>query len=208
MPAPELRLIVGLGNPGPQYDNTPHNIGFEVVDGLARRLGAGPWTPKPRHKCVVAEVPNVASAGGRRPILLMKPTTYMNLSGEAAVAWARRQGWEPEQILVIGDDINLELGRIRLRERGSSGGQKGLKHIIQMFGSEEVPRLRLGIRPMGVAKVPDLSKFVLHKWWGVARDVAHEAVELAIDAAVEALRSDVPTAMNRFNGERIDLEPK
>jgi len=201
-----LKLIVGLGNPGKQYDGTPHNIGFDVLDLLARDLRAEPFAERGRYKSLVSEV---ALPGGGGKVTLMKPTTYMNLSGDAVGIWRQKNGADPNQILVICDDVNIELGTQRLRPSGSDGGQKGLRHIIEVVGSQQIPRLRLGIRPMGVDKVPDLTAYVLHKWWGTARDVAAEAARLGADTVGHLLRTDnMAQTMSLYNNKRIELEPK
>lgn len=197
------RLIIGLGNPGTRYDGTPHNIGFDVVDALAVALRAAPFAPKERFKALLTDV----RLDGGHTVTLMKPTTYMNLSGEAVAAWRARNGGEPPEMLVICDDVNIELGQIRLRPSGSDGGQKGLRSVIEYMGSQQVPRLRLGIRPMGVEKIPNLTEFVLHKWWGTAREVAAAAAELGTDCAMELIRSgNFARTMSLYNPRKVELD--
>jgi PTH1 family peptidyl-tRNA hydrolase len=201
---PKTKLIVGLGNPGSRYDGTPHNIGFDVVDELVRRFAASPFAEKSRFK---AATTSIRLEGGDK-VDLMKPLTYMNLSGESMALWRQRNGIEPNEVLVIADDANLELGSIRLRPSGSDGGQKGLRDIIQRLASQQVPRLRLGIRPHDTKKIPNLSDYVLHKWWGVARDVAAESVLLGADCVEHLLKSDnMAKTMSLFNSQKIEVEP-
>jgi PTH1 family peptidyl-tRNA hydrolase len=177
------------------------------VDILAKRLGAPEWQLKDRFKALVSE----CFVEGAGKVVLMKPMTYMNLSGQAVNAWGAKNGGEPEDLIVVCDDVSLPLGRIRIRERGRAGGQKGLQSIIDCVGSSEVPRLRVGICPAmrGAKKIDDLSAYVLHKWWGVAREIAAEAADLAAEA-LEALikEPDFPRVMSRFNAQQIEIEPK
>lgn len=199
-----MKLIVGLGNPGSRYDGTPHNIGFDVLDILAKRFGASEFVERSRFKAALSDV----AIEGVGRVTLMKPLTYMNVSGEAVAAWRAKQGGEPQDIFVICDDVNLELGSIRLRPSGSDGGQKGLRDIVQRLGSQQVPRLRLGIRPIGVDRVPNLTQYVLHKWWGTARDVAAEAAELGADCVEHLAKTgNMAKTMSVFNSQKIEVEP-
>ena len=134
-------VIVGLGNPGPRYENTPHNVGWEVVERLAEKWRISDWAPWKSHG-VVAE--------GRfrgRQVVLAKPTTFMNLSGEAVAPLLRHHGVDTATLLVVCDDIALPLGRTRLRMGGSSGGHRGLLDIIETLDSAEFARLRIGVAP-------------------------------------------------------------
>jgi PTH1 family peptidyl-tRNA hydrolase len=186
-----MKLIVGLGNPGRQYQRTPHNVGFDVVDLLAARHG-GVWRLERRFEAETAEV---AIAGALRT--LMKPLTYMNLSGHSVGAFIAKNGGEPAEILAINDDTNLPLGQIRLRPNGSHGGHKGLLSIINTLGSLEYPRLRIGVRPD--AEINDRVEYVLGKFsppqWEeirIAEQEAADAVEMVLERGFEA-------AMGKFN---------
>ena len=189
--APVSWLVVGLGNPGGQYDNTRHNAGFAVADELARRGGFA--IQRVRFKALTA----AAQVGGQGA-LVMKPTTYMNLSGEAVGEAARFYKLTPDRVLVISDDVDLPLGKLRLRTGGSAGGHNGLKSIIQHLGSDQFPRLKVGV---GGKPHPDydLADWVLGKLAGEDKKLMDETVKRAADA-VECLLKDGPQkAMNQFN---------
>jgi PTH1 family peptidyl-tRNA hydrolase len=177
------------------------------VDNLAFRLGAPPWALKDRFKAMMTECP---LPNGEK-VILMKPITYMNLSGQAAVAYTSKNGGEPKDIIVVCDDINLDLGSIRLREEGRSGGQKGLQSMIDSYGTQAIPRLRVGINPAmrGAKKIDDLSAYVLHKWWGVAREIATEAVDMSAEALETILKQgNFGRVMSLYNSQKIEIEPK
>lgn len=182
-----MKVIVGLGNPGRQYAGTRHNIGFEVIDEVARR-----WTVQLRPWKSVALVA-VDSAHGA---VLVEPQTFMNLSGEAVGRVAAFHKVEPPDVLVIVDEVQLPLGRIRLRRSGSAGGHNGLKSIIQHVGSE-FPRLRIGIG-RGDARW-DLADHVLTRFEPSERDVMSDAVVRAADAVELFVSDGIQSAMNRFN---------
>ncbi len=187
-----MKLIVGLGNPGRRYERTPHNVGFDVVDHLAQRHGAQ-WALASRFEAALAE----ASIVGQR-VVLMKPLTYMNLSGRAVQTYLAKNGGEPGDILVICDDVNLPLGQLRLRLSGSHGGHKGLLSIIQSLGTLDFPRLRIGVRP---AEIPTEGwiEYVLSRFSPEAWDVIERAEQEAADAVEIALERGLEAAMNRFN---------
>ena len=182
------RLVLGLGNPGERYRGTRHNLGFRVVRELAARLDAA----LDRLECA-------ALIGNKDPLLAM-PQTYMNRSGYAARCLAERYEIEPQNLLVVFDDVELPLGRLRLRRGGGPGGHRGIESVIRNLKTEEVPRLRLGIRPDTDSTPDDLVDFVLEPF----RAEEQPAVEAVIDRAAEAcqawLELDIETAMNRFNG--------
>lgn len=190
-----MRLIVGLGNPGPQYVMTPHNVGFEAVDLLASRLG-GQWFTERRFEAETCDV----MIGGTHRVTLMKPLTYMNLSGRSVGAWAQKNGLEPDQLLVLSDDLHLPLGKIRLRPGGSHGGQKGLLSIIQALGTMDFPRLRIGVKPENVV-IRDNASFVLGKVRPADREVFELAKQDAAEAVETAVKQGLLAAMNRFNGK-------
>lgn len=189
--APVSWLVVGLGNPGAQYENTRHNAGFMVADGLAARAQAP--IQRVRFKALTA----AAELGGQG-VLLMKPTTYMNLSGEAVGEAARFYKIPPDHVLVISDDVSLPLGRLRIRTGGSAGGHNGLKSIIQHLGTDQFPRLKVGV---GGKPHPDydMADWVLGKFQGEDKKTMDEAVKRAADAVECFLKDGPQKAMNRFN---------
>lgn len=187
-----MRLIVGLGNPGRQYDKTPHNVGFEVVDLLASRRGAT-WAHERRFE---AETADIMLSGVR--LTLMKPLTFMNLSGRAVGAWASKNGGEPAEILAITDDFHLSLGRLRLRPDGSHGGHKGLLSMINTLGTLGFPRLRMGVRPAGET-LDDTVGFVLGKFRPAEREVIERAVDDAADCVELLIARGMNEAMNKYN---------
>ncbi len=189
--APVAWLIVGLGNPGSRYEYTRHNVGFMVADELGEREDI------PIQRLRYHALTNTAVIGGQG-VLLMKPTTYMNLSGEAVGEAARFYKLDPGHVLVISDDVDLPLGKLRIRTGGSAGGHNGLKSIIQHLGSDQFPRLKVGV---GGKPHPDhdMADWVLSKLRGEDLKVMEEAVGRAADAVECYLRDGPQKAMNRFN---------
>src|SRR5688572_3275720 len=185
-----MKLVVGLGNPGPRYAGTRHNVGFEAVDLLARRHGAQ-WAAAPRG--IEAMVAPWRMGGA----IFAKPLTFMNLSGGAIVPLLQFYKIEPADLLVIVDEVQLETGRLRIRPSGSAGGHNGLKSVIGSLGSEQFPRLRIGVGRGDSRR--DLADHVLAKFDADERPVIEDAVARAADAA-EIFVSDGPAeAMSRFN---------
>lgn len=187
------RLVLGLGNPGPKYADTRHNLGFRVVDALAGRLGIA----VDRTECN-------ALIGGRRigdpgEVLLAKPLTYMNRSGHAARCLVERRGLEPPAVLVVYDEVSLPLGRLRLRPSGSPGGHRGMESVIASLRTEDVARLRLGIGPEGGVPGEEMLDFVLEPFARDEREAAAEMVERAADACRVWIEQGGQAAMNRFN---------
>ena len=189
--APVSWLIVGLGNPGDKYEGTRHNVGFMVADELGER-GRFP-IQRLKYKALT----NTAAIGGQGA-LVMKPTTYMNLSGEAVGEAAKFYKIAPDRVLVISDDVDLPLGKLRIRTGGSAGGHNGLKSIIQHLGSDQFPRLKVGV---GEKPHPgyDMADWVLSRFQGEDRTVMDEAVKRAADAVECFLRDGPQKAMNRYN---------
>jgi PTH1 family peptidyl-tRNA hydrolase len=184
-------LVVGLGNPGERYRRTRHNAGFMVVDALAARAGAGKG--REEAEAAVAE----ARIGGE-DVLLVKPLTFMNRSGVAVDALLAARGLAPGDVVAVLDDAALELGELRVRERGSHGGHNGLRSLVEMMGTEEFPRVRVGIRK---GEPPDdLAEYVLSEFPEEDVLVVQEIVGLAADAVECLLRDGAAAAMNRFNG--------
>ncbi len=187
-----MKMIVGLGNPGKKYDATPHNLGFRVLDLLAHRW-SGSFTKRDRER---AEVLETVRAGDT--VLLTKPQTFMNLSGEAVRELMKNRPLDTNEILVISDDFNLEVGRLRIRDKGSHGGHNGLRSVIDCLGSDGFPRLRVGVRPK--RPVHDWTAFVLSSPKPDERKQYDLMVELAADAAEAWLREGTAQAANRYNG--------
>lgn len=189
-PEPVTALVVGLGNPGPEYRRTRHNVGFMVVERLAERWRIRWDRPRNQARGALGRV-------GDRQIALLEPLTYMNLSGSPVAQALRRYGLAPSDLLVVHDDLDLPFGRLRLRATGSAGGHRGVQSIISALGTKDFPRLRIGIgRPDGDHDVRD---FVLDTF---DRDeaVKLEAVlDRAVAAVETALRQGLDAAMNEFN---------
>lgn len=185
-----MKLIVGLGNPGPRYEVTRHNVGFMVADLIADKIETDFTATK--HQALLAQ----GKWQGER-ILICKPQTYMNLSGQAVLSLVRWYKLSSENLLVIYDDLDLDVGRLRLRPAGSAGGQKGMAHIIQLLGTEQVKRMRLGIgRPPQGWQAADyvLSSFSDAEW-----EVLKELLPKAAEAALAVCAEGIDKAMNRFN---------
>lgn len=191
-PGPVEWLVVGLGNPGPKYEWTRHNMGFLVIDELAERESI------PVQRLKFKALTNTAVIGGRS-VLLMKPTTYMNLSGEAVGQAARFYKIPPERVLVISDDVALPQGKLRVRRSGSAGGHNGLKNIIAHLGSDQFPRVKVGV---GGKPHPDsdMADWVLSPFTGQDRKAMEEAIARAADAVTLLLDKGVDQAMAKFNG--------
>ncbi len=184
-------LLVCLGNPGREYENTRHNIGFMAADELARREGVK--INKLRYRALTGEI----RAGGQR-VLGLKPQTYMNLSGEAVKLAGGFYKIPPERVLVISDDVALSLGKLRIRAGGSAGGHNGLKNIITHLGTEQFPRIRVGV---GAPEHPEFEMvdWVIGKFSQQEKKLADEAVGRAVDAALCVIERGVQEAQNRFN---------
>lgn len=185
MDAP-IRIIVGLGNPGRDYAETRHNVGFMVLDRLARRFGAE-WKTDKARKGELAAGPGV---------LLIKPQTFMNCSGECVGPFMRYYKFTPEQVLVIYDDISFPVGTMRLRATGSAGGHNGMKSLIAHLGSERFPRLRVGI---GAPGQKEMVGHVLGKFAPDERPLLEDALNKAEEATVMMLREGFQAAANKFN---------
>ena len=192
-----MKVIVGLGNPGPEYDRTRHNVGWWVLDHLA-----GVWRLDGWKKDGQSLVASGTSNGTR--VRLVKPMTYMNLSGAVLTPYLRKPGWSAAtDLLVIADDVALPVGTFRIRAKGSAGGHNGLKSVQAALGSPEYARLKVGIRPEDERRMRgDLADFVLDKF-GRRDTVLIEDLLPKIGEAVECwMEHDAETAMNKFNGEK------
>ncbi len=188
------RLVVGLGNPGRQYEQTRHNVGFAVVEQLADRWGV-PWQ-KSRFEALVA-----SRGSGPEKVLLAKPQTYMNCSGRAVAALCRYYRLVPQRVLVVCDDFQLPLGRLRFRPGGSSGGQKGLADVLLHLGTQQVPRLRVGVGPLPSGEDP--ARFVLARFAKGEQPLVEEVLHLAADGVLDWLKHGIQYCMNRYNGLRL-----
>ncbi|MFY9607952.1 MAG: aminoacyl-tRNA hydrolase [Blastocatellia bacterium] len=189
-----MKLIVGLGNPGEEYEATRHNLGFMLVDRLFERTGGRRFRSE-----LSARTAEVTLAGQR--VLLVKPQTFMNLSGDAVKPLLERYGEDDAaNLIVASDEAALPFGMIRVRARGSAGGQKGLKSIIDRLGSGEFARVRMGVRPDH--PVSDLASFVLAKVPRRDREALNEVLDRAAEAVEVVLAEGVERAMQRFN-ERV-----
>ena len=181
-----IRLIAGLGNPGAEYSGTRHNIGFEVVDRLAAEWGLT-WQHEKNWHLLLAKG---ASA------ILVKPTSYMNRSGEPLQAISHFYKIAPGEMLVVLDDMALPLGRLRLRPDGGTAGHNGLESIIVQFGTEEIPRLRIGI---GAAPTDGATDYVLGRFFEEERPLVDRTLTRAVDAVKCAIDNGLLSAMNQFN---------
>jgi len=193
-----VKLIVGLGNPGRRYAGSRHNVGYLVVDELARRWQIDAARHDRRCEGLLAE----GSAAGQR-LLLLKPTTFMNLSGRSVAAVWRFYKLAFADMLIVHDDLDLPVGQIRLRAVGSAGGHKGLLDILRHLGSPEVPRLRIGIGKVHQAATVE---YVLSRFEPQERDIIEQTLGRAADAVECWLRDGIDAAMNAFN-RKCEPEP-
>lgn len=184
-----MRLILGLGNPGVEYNGTRHNVGFEVIEKLGKRHGIA--VRKRALRSALGD--GIIEA---QTVILARPMTYMNLSGEAAASICRMYRILPEDMIVVVDDIALPLGKLRLRLKGSSGGHNGLESIERHLHTQEYPRIRIGV---GGAKPGRMVDHVLGKFKPSEREAVSESIDVAADAVEAALREGFEKAMNLFN---------
>ena len=185
-----MKLIVGLGNPGMQYAVTRHNIGFEVIDSIAETYNIS--VMKNKYKALIGEG-NIAG----EKVILMKPQTYMNLSGEAVKACMDFHKISNEDLIVIYDDISLQVGQLRIRKSGSAGGHNGIKNIIAQLGTQEFPRIKFGVgeKPAGW----DLANYVLGRFSEEDMKVIGPRVTDAVKATETIIKSGIEKAMNNYN---------
>ena len=190
-----MYLIAGLGNPSRTYEGTRHNIGFTMIDAIGNKFGIDVTTKK--HKALVGR----GIIDGMR-VILAKPQTYMNLSGESIREIADFYKIEPENIIIIYDDISLDVGQLRIRKKGSAGGHNGIKNIIAHLGTQEFPRIKVGIgnKPEGW----DLADYVLSKYYKAEQEALEEASEGVIGAVKLMLMDDIEAAMNKYNAKKRD----
>ena len=192
---PQIRLIAGLGNPGSEYSGTRHNIGFEVVDRLAAEGGLA-WQHEKRWHVLWAK---------SEKAILVKPTSYMNRSGEPLQAVAQFYKIPPSEMLVVLDDMALPLGRLRLRPDGGTAGHNGLESVILQFGTEEIPRLRVGI---GAAPQAGSVDYVLGRFFEEQRPLVEKTIARAVDAVKWAIDNGLLSAMNQFNKNPESEQPE
>lgn len=184
-----MKLIIGLGNPGSEYQSTRHNMGFAAIDYISEKQGIS--VKKSKHQALIGE----GTLGGER-VVLAKPMTYMNLSGDAVSALARWYKVEPSDILVIYDDMDLPVGQMRLRPSGSAGGHNGMKSIILRLSSDQFPRLRIGI---GRKENNDTIDYVLGKLNREEQEIQFKLLGDVCDAVELFVKSGIEPAMNRYN---------
>ncbi len=190
------QLIVGLGNPEPKYDQTRHNIGFESVDILAQQWQAS-WQENKRFQGLFAE--KVIANGNK--IYLLKPLTYMNRSGQAIRAVTDWYKLSPESVLLVYDDLDLPVGRLRMRLSGSAGGHNGVKSTIAHLGTQDFPRLRIGIKKSHPTK--DTISHVLGKFTPTEKEVIAKVLSVSVEAIEVSLREGVEKAMSLYNGFEV-----
>ena len=184
-----MKIVVGLGNPGQQYADTPHSVGFETVDAIAAGMGVA-WESKKACKCLLAK----GSFNGV-PVLLVKPQTYMNLSGDSVAPIVKYNNAIPDDLLVIQDDIDLPAGRIRIRKGGSCGGHNGVRNIIERLGTPAFIRLKLGVGN----ERGNVIGHVLGKFDPETRKTMDATVAEAVKAAAMIVKDGADKAMNSFN---------
>lgn len=183
-------LLVGLGNPNAEYEHTRHNAGFRVVSAAGRKWGAE-WKNWQR----LGDYAKVSVCG--HEVFLLKPMTYMNESGRAVSSLSRFYKIAPQNCLICFDDVSLEIGKLRLRKSGSAGGQKGMKSVIEQLGTQDIPRLRLGIGPK--PEKFDLADFVLSRFTSSEEVLLEKSLEKAVEAIELFLTGGIECAMNKFN---------
>ena len=194
-----MYLIAGLGNPGKEYETTRHNVGFMTIDCLADRL-----------RCDVTTRKFLGFVGsgyiGGEKVILLKPQTYMNLSGESIRAAADFYKLDPDQVIVIYDDISLDVGAVRIRAKGSAGGHNGMKSIISHLGTQDYPRVRVGIGEKPARM--DLADYVLSHFTKAEMDVLKDSIKDAADAVELLITDGVQASMNKYNKVKKPAQPK
>jgi PTH1 family peptidyl-tRNA hydrolase len=182
------KLILGLGNPGTEYAQSRHNLGFRVIEELARRRGILCDREECRCRC-----------GEDSEVILAAPQTFMNRSGYAARCLVERRALAPGDVLVVYDDVDLPLGKLRVRASGTPGGHRGMESVIESLRTRELPRLRLGIAPAPEQDVADLAAFVLTPFTASEEEIVARQIERAADACLFWLEHGIGSTMNRFN---------
>ena len=185
-----MKIVVGLGNPGAQYANTPHSVGFEAVDAIAAEIGAV-WEEKRTFKCLLAK-----GTFAGLPVMLVKPQTFMNLSGDAVAPIIRYHNATVAELVVVQDDIDLPVGRLRIRKNGSAGGHNGIRSLIARLGTQEFVRLKVGV---GKDRA-NVIGHVLGKFDPASRKTIDEVLAEAVKAVGSIVRDGADRAMNAYNG--------
>ena len=186
-----MYAIIGLGNPEKKYDKTRHNIGFDVIDELASQMGVQVNTKRHKALCGVGQI-------GSEKVILVKPQTYMNLSGETLIDIYKYYKVDLDNIIVIYDDIDLDVGKLRIRKKGSAGTHNGMRSIVKCLGSGDFPRVRVGVsKPM---KGQDLADFVLSRFRKEEQADLEVGLEKAYKAVEAMIKENVDIAMNKYNG--------
>ncbi len=190
-----MKIIIGLGNPGEKYDNTRHNAGFTVISDFKSKISNfSDWKINKKFNAEISE----GKTDGEK-IVLLKPHTFMNNSGQAVAAAVRFYKIKPADILVIHDDIDLPLGKIRIKKDGASGGHRGVESIIAALGINNFPRLKIGVAPEKRSKNFDAAKFVLKKFAKAEEKMVGDIIKKATEAAAMILSGEIAQAMNQFN---------
>lgn len=187
-----MYIIVGLGNPGKQYEDTRHNVGFNVIDILAEEYGIS--VTKMKHKALIGE-----GRVGNEKVVLVKPVTYMNLSGESLAEIYNFYKVDTSNIVVIYDDIDLDVGKIRIRKKGSGGTHNGMRSIVKCLGTTDFPRVRVGVSKPEPGR--DLANFVLSKFASDEMVDLKEGLKKSALAIDSIIREDIDLAMNKYNGK-------
>jgi PTH1 family peptidyl-tRNA hydrolase len=185
-----MYLVVGLGNPGPEYEDTRHNLGFKVIDELALRLGIKELVEK--HHSFMGE-----GKIGEHRVILAQPQTFMNNSGLAVRGLLQWYKLKPQNLILVYDDVDLEVGQIRIREKGGAAGHHGVESVINSMGTSEFPRVRIGIGREN--PTADVTEYVLQKIPPSQKEILDEAILKAADAVQEIISSGLSSAMNKFN---------
>lgn len=186
-----MYVVVGLGNPGKQYEKTRHNVGFDVIDILSKEYDIN--VSKIKHKALIGE-----GRVGNEKVLLVKPQTYMNLSGETLIDIYNYYNIDMENIIVVYDDIDLDVGKIRIRKKGSGGTHNGMRSITKCLGSNDFPRVRVGVSKPRPGQ--DLADFVLSRFRKEESDDIELGLEKAAKAVDTMIRENIDLAMNKYNG--------
>ena len=195
-----MKLVAGLGNPGREYERTPHNAGFRAVDALASLLGAS-WKAEPKFKAETAR-----AKCGAETVLLAKPQTFMNLSGDSVAPMLAFYKMKPADLVVVSDEVNLAPGRVRVRPSGSAGGHNGLKSVEERLGTRNWTRVRVGVG-MGHHPVAGLAARVLGRIEPEDEAAVESGVRLAAEAALCAALQGASFAMNKYNGPEVVQTP-
>lgn len=187
-----MYIVVGLGNPGKQYENTRHNVGFNVIDILSKEYGIS--VTKIKHKALIGE-----GRIGTEKVILVKPQTYMNLTGETLIDIYKYYKVDLSNIIVIYDDIDLEVGKIRIRKKGSGGTHNGMRSITKCLGSTDFPRIRVGVSKPRLGQ--DLADFVLSRFRKEEAENIENGLEKSYRAVDAIIRENIDIAMNKYNGQ-------